>query len=87
MGLGYYMPRYLTQKLIEQPGFAMLCLKMSEEWASTSSDLVQVLLFDKDCNLKDGQDFAEEVVPEDEEKLRQKQILEIMKEERDLTPF
>ena len=55
-GLGYYMPRYLTQKLIEQNGYAMLCLKMDENWAQTSENLVQVFLFNKDCNLKSGQE-------------------------------
>jgi hypothetical protein len=72
MGLGYYMPRYLTLKLIEQTGYAMLCLKMNEDWASTKKDLVQVLLFDKDCNLKEGQDSVQEFVPEDEEQVRKK---------------
>ena len=58
----------------------MLCLKMDEDWASTKRDLVQVLLFDKDCNLKDGQESIQEFVPEDEEQARQKQIKAIMKE-------
>ena len=50
----------------------MLCLKMDEDWAKTTKDLVQVLLFDKECNLKEGQESVQEFVPEDEEAARKK---------------
>ena len=65
----------------------MLCLKMDEDWAKTTKDLVQVLLFDKECNLKEGQESVQEFIPEDEEAARKKQIELIMKDERGLTPF
>ena len=38
-GIGYYMPNYLTQRLIDQKGFAMVCLKLDENWSETTQSL------------------------------------------------
>ena len=51
-GLGYYMSRYLTRKLTDQDGYAMLCLKLDSDWSQTTENLVKVFTFNRDCNLK-----------------------------------
>ena len=86
-GLGYYMPHYLTRKLTDQEGYAMLCLKLDSDWSQTTENLVQIFTFNRDCNLKTGEEGSSLQIPEDENKARELQIQAIMGDMHDMDKF
>ena len=86
-GLGYYMSRYLTRKLTDQDGYAMLCLKLDSDWSQTTENLVKVFTFNRDCNLKSDQVGSAPVIPADEDKARELEIQAIMGDMHDMDKF